>query len=283
MIDAFLKFLPLKRFRNPDPVVSVLRLHGVIGRVGPIGSGGLTHSGLEKTIEKAFSTKRLKAIALSVNSPGGSPVQSSLIAGHIRALSTEKDIPVYAFVEDVAASGGYWLACAADEIFADENSIIGSIGVISSGFGFVEAIKKIGVERRVHTAGKSKAILDPFQLEKPEEVEKLTSLQNEIHESFKNYVKDRRGEKLESEGEELFEGDIWTGKSAEELGLIDGLGDFRTVMKKRLGEKTKFKLVGNKPSPFKRFLGGGEARLYQKTLVLFSALEEWSVWKRFGL
>ena len=283
MIDAFLKFLPLKRFRNPDPVVSVLRLHGVIGRVGPIGSGGLTHSGLEKTIEKAFSTKRLKAVALSVNSPGGSPVQSSLIAGHIRALSTEKDIPVYAFVEDVAASGGYWLACAADEIFADENSIIGSIGVISSGFGFVEAIKKIGVERRVHTAGKSKAILDPFQLEKPEEVEKLTSLQNEIHESFKNYVKDRRGEKLESEGEELFEGDIWTGKSAEELGLIDGLGDLRTVMKKRLGEKTKFKLVGNKPSPFKRFLGGGEARLYQKTLVLFSALEEWSVWKRFGL
>lgn len=283
MIDAFLKFLPLKRFRNPDPVVSVLRLHGVIGRVGPIGSGGLTHSGLEKTIEKAFSTKRLKAVALSVNSPGGSPVQSSLIAGHIRALSTEKDIPVYAFVEDVAASGGYWLACAADEIFADENSIIGSIGVISSGFGFVEAIKKIGVERRVHTAGKSKAILDPFQLEKPEEVEKLTSLQNEIHESFKNYVNDRRGEKLESEGEELFEGDIWTGKSAEELGLIDGLGDLRTVMKKRLGEKTKFKLVGNKPSPFKRFLGGGEARLYQKTLVLFSALEEWSVWKRFGL
>ena len=283
MIDAFLKFLPLKRFRNPDPVVSVLRLHGVIGRVGPIGSGGLTHSGLERTIEKAFATKRLKAVALSVNSPGGSPVQSSLIAGHIRALSAEKDIPVYAFVEDVAASGGYWLACAADEIFADENSIIGSIGVISSGFGFVEAIKKIGVERRVHSAGKSKAILDPFQLEKPEEVEKLTSLQNEIHESFKNYVNDRRGEKLESEGEELFEGDIWTGKSAEELGLIDGLGDLRTVMKKRLGEKTKFKLVGNKPSPFKRFLGGGEARLYQKTLVLFSALEEWSVWKRFGL
>ena len=283
MIDAFLKFLPLKRFRNPDPVVSVLRLHGVIGRVGPIGSGGLTQSGLEKTIEKAFSTKRLKAVALSVNSPGGSPVQSSLIAGHIRALSAEKDIPVYAFVEDVAASGGYWLACAADEIFADENSIIGSIGVISSGFGFVEAIKKIGVERRVHSAGKSKAILDPFQLEKPEEVEKLTSLQNEIHESFKNYVNDRRGEKLESESEELFEGDIWTGKSAEELGLIDGLGDLRTVMKKRLGEKTKFKLVGNKPSPFKRFLGGGEARLYQKTLVLFSALEEWSVWKRFGL
>ena len=283
MIEAFLKFLPLKRFRNPDPVVSVLRLHGVIGRVGPIGPGGLTHSGLEKTIEKAFSTKRLKAVALSVNSPGGSPVQSSLIAGHIRALSTEKDIPVYAFVEDVAASGGYWLACAADEIFADENSIIGSIGVISSGFGFVEAIKKIGVERRVHSAGKSKAILDPFQLEKPEEVEKLTSLQNEIHESFKNYVKDRRGEKLKSEGKELFEGDIWTGKSAEELGLIDGLGDLRTVMKKRLGEKTKFKLVGNKPSPFKRFLGGGEARLYQKTLVLFSALEEWSIWKRFGL
>ena len=283
MIDAFLKLLPFKRFRNPDPVVSVLRLHGVIGRVGPIGSGGLTHSGLEKTIEKAFSTKRLKAVAFSVNTPGGSPVQSSLIAGHIRALSTEKDIPVFAFVEDVAASGGYWLACAADEIFADENSIIGSIGVISSGFGFVEAIKKIGVERRVHSAGKSEAILDPFQSEKPEEVEKLTSLQNEIHESFKNYVKGRRGGKLESEGEELFEGDIWTGKSAEGLGLIDGLGDLRTVMKKRLGEKTKFKLVGNKPSPLKRFLGGGEARLYQKTLVLFSALEEWSVWKRFGL
>ncbi len=283
MIDKILKILPLKRFRNPDPVVSVIRLHGVIGRVGPVSSGGLTFSGLERVIEKAFSAKRLKAVALSINSPGGSPVQSSLIAGAIRDLAMEKDIPVYGFVEDVAASGGYWLACAADEIFADENSIIGSIGVISSGFGFVEAIKKIGVERRVHTSGKNKAILDPFTAEIPKEVEKLTTLQKEIHQSFKNLVKERRGDRLKADEADLFEGDIWTGRRAEELGLIDGLGDLKSVMKKRLGEKTIFKSVGRRPNPIKRLLGGNEASLSEQIGTGIAALEEWSLWKRFGL
>jgi len=283
MFDKFLKLLPLKRFRNPDPVVAVLRLHGVIGRMGPVGSGGLTHNGLEKTIEKAFSVKRLSAVALSINSPGGSPVQSSLIARRIRELAEEKDIPVFGFVEDVAASGGYWLACAADEIFADENSIIGSIGVISAGFGFTDAIEKLGVERRVHTSGKNKAMLDPFQPEDPNEIEKLTGIQREIHESFKNLVKERRGERLKSGGEELFEGDIWTGRGAEALGLIDGLGDLRSVMKARLGEKTRFRTVSQRTNPIRSLLGGSEARFRGRLLTGAAALEEWSLWKRYGL
>jgi len=283
MFDKFLKLLPLKRFRNPDPVVAVLRLHGVIGRMGPVGSGGLTHNGLEKTIEKAFSVKRLSAVALSINSPGGSPVQSSLIARRIRELAEEKDIPVYGFVEDVAASGGYWLACAADEIFADENSIIGSIGVISSGFGFTEAIEKLGVERRVHTSGKNKAMLDPFQPEDPKEIEKLTAIQKEIHESFKNLVKERRGERIKAGEEELFEGDIWTGRGAEAIGLIDGLGELRSVMKKRLGEKTRFRNVSQRTNPIRRLLGGGESRLRGQLLTGAAVLEEWSLWKRYGL
>jgi len=283
MFDKFLKLLPLKRFRNPDPVVAVLRLHGVIGRMGPVGSGGLTHNGLEKTIEKAFSVKRLSVVALSINSPGGSPVQSSLIARRIRELAEEKDIPVYGFVEDVAASGGYWLACAADEIFADENSIIGSIGVISSGFGFTEAIEKLGVERRVHTSGKNKAMLDPFQPEDPKEIEKLTAIQKEIHESFKNLVKERRGERIKAGEEELFEGDIWTGRGAEAIGLIDGLGELRSVMKKRLGEKTRFRNVSQRTNPIRRLLGGGESRLRGQLLTGAAVLEEWSLWKRYGL
>jgi len=283
MFDKFLKLLPLKRFRNPDPVVAVLRLHGVIGRMGPVGSGGLTHNGLEKTIEKAFSVKRLSAVALSINSPGGSPVQSSLIARRIRELAEEKDIPVYGFVEDVAASGGYWLACAADEIFADENSIIGSIGVISSGFGFTEAIEKLGVERRVHTSGKNKAMLDPFQPEDPKEIKKLTAIQKEIHESFKNLVKERRGERIKAGEEELFEGDIWTGRGAEAIGLIDGLGDLRSVMKTRLGEKTKFRNVSQRTNPIRRLLGGVDSRLRGQLLTGAAVLEEWSLWKRYGL
>jgi len=283
MFDKFLKLLPLKRFRNPDPVVAVLRLHGVIGRMGPVGSGGLTHNGLEKTIEKAFSVKRLSVVALSINSPGGSPVQSSLIARRIRELAEEKDIPVYGFVEDVAASGGYWLACAADEIFADENSIIGSIGVISSGFGFTEAIEKLGVERRVHTSGKNKAMLDPFQPEDPKEIKKLTAIQKEIHESFKNLVKERRGERIKAGEEELFEGDIWTGRGAEAIGLIDGLGELRSVMKKRLGEKTRFRNVSQRTNPIRRLLGGGESRLRGQLLTGAAVLEEWSLWKRYGL
>ncbi|MBB44078.1 MAG: S49 family peptidase [Rhodospirillaceae bacterium] len=283
MINKLLKILPIKRFRNPDPIVSVLRLHGVIGRAGPIGSSGLSQQSLDKDIEKAFSINRACAVALSINSPGGSPVQSSLIAKRIRNLSGEKNIPVFGFVEDVAASGGYWLACAADEIFADENSIVGSIGVISAGFGFVDALEKLGVERRVHASGNNKAMLDPFRPEDPKEIKKLLAIQKEIHQNFKNLVSKRRGEKIRVTKKNLFEGDIWTGRQAEELGLVDGIGDLQTVMRKRFGDKTKFKNINHRQGPIRRILGGGESHMRERVLLGLDIIEEWSVWKRFGL
>lgn len=283
MINKLLKILPIKRFRNPDPIVSVLRLHGVIGRAGPIGSSGLNQQSLDKDIEKAFSINRACAVALSINSPGGSPVQSSLIAKRIRNLSGEKNIPVFGFVEDVAASGGYWLACAADEIFADENSIVGSIGVISAGFGFVDALEKLGVERRVHASGNNKAMLDPFRPEDPKEIKKLLAIQKEIHQNFKNLVSKRRGEKIRVTKKNLFEGDIWTGRQAEELGLVDGIGDLQTVMRKRFGDKTKFKNINHRQGPIRRILGGGESHMRERVLLGLDIIEEWSVWKRFGL
>ena len=282
MIEKILRILPFRRFRNPDPIVSVLRLHGVIGRAGPVGSGLNQHL-LDKDIEKAFSTNRTCAVALSINSPGGSPVQSSLIAKRIRNLSREKNIPVFGFVEDVAASGGYWLACAADEIFADENSIVGSIGVISAGFGFVGAIEKLGVERRVHAAGNNKAMLDPFRPEDPKEIKKLLTIQKEIHENFKNLVLERRGKRIQVTKKNLFEGDIWTGRQAEKLGLVDGIGDLQTIMRKRFGDKTKFKNVNHRQGPLRRILGSGDSRMREKVLDGLDILDEWSLWKRFGL
>ena len=194
-VSRWISRIPLSYFSDPSPVVSVLKLSGVIGQLGP-GRSGLTLDNLEKSIERAFSAKRVKTVALIINSPGGAPVQSAQIARRIRELGDEKDIPVVAFAEDVAASGGYWLACAADEIFADANSIIGSIGVISSGFGFVEAIERLGIERRVHAIGKRKGMLDPFKLEEPEDIKRLKAIQLDIHESFKQMVLDRRGEKI---------------------------------------------------------------------------------------
>jgi len=208
---------------NPAPVVGVIRLDGVIGRMGPI-YRGLTLAALADSLERAFRLRHLKAVALAINSPGGSAVQSSLIAGRIRDLADEHDVPVYAFAEDVAASGGYWLALAADEIYADGNSIIGSIGVVSSGFGFTELIKRIGVERRLHTAGDKKAMLDPFSPEKPADVRHLKDLQKDIHENFTAMVRDRRGDKLKADDKKLFSGAFWTGPRALEMGLIDGLG-----------------------------------------------------------
>ena len=185
------------------PVVAVVRLNGVIGQMGPL-RGGLSLRGLAGIIERAFRQKRLKAVALAINSPGGSPVQSSLIHARIRALAEERDIPVLVFCEDVAASGGYWLACAGDEIYANENSIVGSIGVVSAGFGFVELIKKLGVERRVYTAGEKKAALDPFRPESPDDIARLKSIQIDMHDSFKELVRRRRGKRLRVPEEQLF-------------------------------------------------------------------------------
>jgi len=278
------KYLPGKG----DPVVSVVSLSGVIGSMGGFRKG-LSLSGIEPVLERAFKPKRLVAVALSINSPGGSPVQSALIANRIRALAKEKDVPVYAFAEDVAASGGYWLACAADQIYADGNSIIGSIGVVSGGFGFTELIKHYGIERRLHTSGDKKAMLDSFSPEKPADVKHLKSLQKEIHDGFIDMVRDRRADRLKGEDKDLFSGAFWTGSTAVKLGLIDGLGDLRTVMQDRFGEDVNFKKIEEHQSFFKRKFGlsvnastVGPGMADDLGQGLISAVEERLIWNRFG-
>jgi signal peptide peptidase SppA len=228
-------------------------------------------------------------VALTVNSPGGSPVQSSLIHSRIRALAEEKELPVYVFVEDVAASGGYWLACAGDEIFADESSIVGSIGVISAGFGFTELMRKLGLERRAHTQGERKMLLDPFAPEKAEDVERLEAIQKDIHQSFIDLVKSRRGDKLpKRKHKEIFSGDIWLGKRALGLGLIDGLGDLRSVMRQRYGDKVKLRVVGDTRSWLQRRFGLSDSLSHtilpeNWATQLIDAAESRSLWSRFGL
>ena len=259
-------------FLKTDPTVAVIRLSGVISSSG---RGALNDASLRPIIEKAFKRGKPKAVALVINSPGGSPVQSSLIAARIRRISAEKDIPVIAFIEDVAASGGYWLASAGDEIWADESSIIGSIGVISMGFGFNEAMSRHGVERRVYTAGKSKSMLDPFQPEKAADVKRLKGMLEHIHESFKSQVMKRRAGKL-PEDKDLFTGDIWVGKSAIDVGLIDGIDHLEPLMQQRYGDKVKFIRYGSKRSFLQKF----GLRLMSDAL---DDLEARSHYARFGL
>lgn len=235
------------------PVVGVIRLAGVIGQ-GGLGRRGLTLDTLAPAIDRAFAFRNLAAVALEINSPGGSPVQSDLIARRIRSLADEKDVPVIAFCEDAAASGGYWLACAADEIYAMPGSIVGSIGVVSAGFGFVEAIAKLGVERRVHTAGESKAILDPFRPEKEEDLRTLKRIQEDLHDQFIGWIKSRRKDRLTQETD-LFTGAFWTGREAQALGLVDGLGDRRSVLRERFGKKVKIRPTVKPKSKFQRLLG----------------------------
>jgi len=280
-IGRLLGKLPIERFRNPPPLVGVLRLDGVIGRSAGPGRQGLSLDSHEKAIAKVFANKQTKAVALVINSPGGSPVQSALIAKRIRDLSDEKEIPVIAFCEDVAASGGYWLACAADEIYADENSIVGSIGVISAGFGFVDLIERFGIERRVYSTGPRKGMLDPFQDEKAEDIDRLRELHDDIFANFKNHVRRCRGDRLHAADDALFTGDIWTGRQAVEVGLIDGLADMRSEMRKRFGEKVKFQRAGVRRGLFSRLRGG--ARMGLDPAELIGALDDWAQWKRFGL
>lgn len=224
----------------PKPKVAVLRLAGVIRDSSLGGRGGISHQRLSPLIEKAFEAQPLVAVALIINSPGGSGAQSALIAGQIRALAAEKSVPVLAFVEDVAASGGYWLACAADEIYAQKMSIVGSVGVISASFGLKDLIEKAGVERRIHTAGADKSFLDPFVDEKAADVKRLTEIQKDMHAVFKGWVRERRGEKLKGEEKELFEGAFWTGNGALENGFIDGFAEMQTFCKARFGQDIKF-------------------------------------------
>jgi signal peptide peptidase SppA len=280
-IHDLLGRLPFKALK-PQPLVTVVRLSGVIG--DGRGSGmqrSLSLAALAGTLEKAFKPKHLVAVALAINSPGGSPVQSSLIAGRIRQLANEKKVPVFAFVEDVAASGGYWLATAADEIYVDRASIVGSIGVVSAGFGFAQLIEKIGIERRVHAQGSRKAMLDPFRPEQADDVTRLLALQVELHDGFKAEVRRRRGEKLKGDDATLFEGDIWTGHKAVELGLVDGIGDLRSHLRSRFGDKVKMTVVGGGDSWLRRRFGLASAPGSWAQDVLM-AIEERLHWSRYG-
>lgn len=273
---------------DPAPAVSVLRLRGTIG-IGSLGRASLSLAALEPIIKKAFS-RRVRAVCLVVNSPGGSPVQSALIAGLVRQLSQEKKIPVFAFVEDVAASGGYWLALAADEIYADPMSVIGSIGVITASFGFQDLMAKVGIERRIHAQGTRKGMLDPFKPEDPEDIERLSAIQQDIHRQFVQFVKLRRGDRLSKNDATLFNGDIWTGERALELGLVDGLGDLRAVMRRKYGPEVRFHTIERPASWLQRRFGGlipadvgggGGASMWAGDLL--AAVEERALWARFGL
>ena len=273
------------RFRR-GPVVPVVRLSGVIASSGLLGSRGLSIESVAPLLARAFNTRGAKAVALAINSPGGSPVQSALIGQRIRLLAAEKDVKVIAFVEDVAASGGYWLACAADEIIVDPSSIVGSIGVISAGFGFQDLIGRIGVERRVHTSGERKAMLDPFRPEKADDVERLHRLQAEIHDGFKDWVRERRAGKLSGDEATLFSGEFWTGKRGLELGLVDGIGELRAILQARYGAKVHLPVIGPRRRLLSRFGLGtsvGETGIDGIGPATLAAIEERLHWQRFGL
>jgi signal peptide peptidase SppA len=237
-----LRWLIPKRFRADIPVVPVVRFSGVIGAVTPL-RPGLTLAGVARPLERAFATRNARAVALLINSPGGSPAQSHLIFRRIRQLAEEKNLPVLAFVEDVGASGGYMLACAADEIICDQFSIVGSIGVVGGSFGFPKLMEKLGVERRVYTAGERKVMLDPFLPEKPDDVKRIKAIQKDIHTHFIDLVKARRGTRLHGSDKTLFSGEFWTAPAAIELGLADAIGDLRTTLRERYGDKVRTPLI----------------------------------------
>lgn len=262
--------IKLPWFKRP-PVVSVIRLHGAIGN----GGRGLSDAGLAPVIERAFSRGRPRAVAVVINSPGGSPVQSSLIAARIRRLADEKSLPVHVFVEDVAASGGYWLACAGDDIWVDASSIIGSIGVIFASFGFHELMARQGVERRVVTAGRSKSLADPFLPQRPEDVERLRAIQTPIHQAFIAHVTARRGARLDGAAD-LFNADVWVGAAGVAVGLADGIGHLVPKMKEIYGPKVRLVSYGPRRGLFSRL---GIAAMDHVT----HGVEERALWAQFGL
>ncbi len=286
LFDTWTKWIP-ERLRPGRAVVPVVRLSGVIGAVTPL-RPGMSLAAVARTLERAFSVKHAKAVALVINSPGGSPVQSRQIYLRIRQLADEKKLPVLVFVEDVAASGGYMIACAGDEIFCDPSSILGSIGVVGGSFGFQELIKKVGVERRLYTAGAHKAMLDPFLPENPDDVARLKALQHEIHRIFIDLVKRSRGNRLKSTDEELFTGEYWAGETSVTLGLADAIGDLRSTLRARFGDKVITPLI----APASGMLSGLLGRRSPGTLSfentaslpeeVISAFEARAIWARFG-
>ncbi len=289
---AFGALAPLipQRFRRDRPVVPVVRLTGIIGFSTPL-RPGLSLAGIARTLDRAFAVRNARAVALAINSPGGSPVQSHLIFRRIRELAREKQRHVIAFVEDAGASGGYMIACAADEIVADPHSIVGSIGVVGGSFGFDKLIEKLGVERRLYTSGEHKGMLDPFLPEDPGDVERLKRLQRDIHEDFISLVKSRRDGKLKDPDNDLFSGAYWTGRRALELGLVDAVGDLRSVLRERFGDKVVTPLVAAERGFLgRRVFGVGRSDGTQGTLAplglaedIISALEARAIWARYGL
>jgi serine protease SohB len=274
-----------QRFRRDRPVVPVVRLTGVIGFSTPL-RAGLSLAGIARTLDRAFATRNAAAVALAINSPGGSPVQSHLIFRRIRDLAREHERRVIAFVEDAGASGGYMIACAADEIIADPFSIVGSIGVVGGSFGFDKLIAKIGIERRLYTSGEHKAMLDPFLPENADDVERLKKLQREIHDDFIALVKSRRGEKLTGPETELFSGEYWTARRAMELGLVDAIGDLRTVLRERFGDKVVTPLIAAERGLLgRRVFGVDRGDTAQVSLAedVISTLEARALWARYGL
>jgi serine protease SohB len=286
-LSVLREFLP-QRFRSDRAVVPVVRLSGVIGFSTPL-RPGLTIAGITRTLDRAFGIRNAAAVALAINSPGGSAAQSHLIFRRIRQLAEEKKRRVIAFVEDAAASGGYMMACAADEIVADPTSIVGSIGVVGGSFGFDKLLAKVGVDRRLYTAGEHKAMLDPFLPENPDDVARLKRLQHEIHEDFIAVVKSRRADKLRGPDETLFSGEYWTGRRALEFGLIDAIGDLRSTLRERFGDKVYTPLVvADRGFLGRRIFGAARGELMQGAASglaedMISALEARALWARYGL
>jgi signal peptide peptidase SppA len=289
LVERLKEFVPAK-YRCGAAVVPVVRLAGVIGAVTPL-RPGMSLAGIARTLERAFAIRNAKAVALVINSPGGSPVQSRQIYLRIRQLAAEKKLPVLVFVEDVAASGGYMIACAGDEIFCDPSSILGSIGVVGGTFGFQELIKKIGVERRLYTAGAHKAMLDPFLPENPDDVSRVKALQREIHAIFIALVKQSRGSRLKGADDVLFTGEYWAGESSVSLGLADAIGDLRSTLRARYGEKVLTPVIAPASGMLSGLLGRrspGAGSLGALDGIgglpdeLISALEARAIWAKFG-
>lgn len=279
MTDKLASRIPALADRvDRSDVVAVVKLHGVITPTpSPLARGSINLAAVESALTRAFDHDRLKAVALLINSPGGAPTQSGLVAERIRQLADRKDVPVLAFAEDVAASGGYWLACAADEIFAHRTSMVGSIGVISGGFGFTGLLERFGVERRLHTAGENKSRLDPFSPEKPEDVEWLKKMHSQLHELFVSWVRERRGDRLTG-SEDLFTGDVWLGQKALELGLVDGIGNLREVIEERYPGAEISIAEPKRPLLAKLGLSAPAA-----ASAMLDAVSQRAVWSRFGL
>jgi signal peptide peptidase SppA len=288
LVDRLMQLVPA-RLRPGTAVVPVVRLSGLIGSVTPL-RPGMSLAGVARTLERAFATKNAKAVALVINSPGGSPVQSRQIYLRIRQLAAEKKLPVLVFVEDVAASGGYMLACAGDEIFCDPSSILGSIGVVGGSFGFQELIKKVGIERRLYTAGEHKAMLDPFLPENPDDVARVKALQREIHALFIALVKQSRGVRLKGADDVLFSGEYWAGETSVSLGLADAIGDLRSTLRARYGEKVLTPVIAPATGLLSSLLGrkSGAGTLVQFDGIaglpdeVISALETRAIWAKFG-